>query len=425
MSSALRRILTDGVRSVFQPVVTLAEREVIGYEALTRGPEGSPLERPDLLFEAARQEGLLVELDWQCRLSAMSEALRAGLRPPALLFINIEPEAVHACCPPEHMALLTRALSELRVVTEITERALAHHPAAMLKRLEDGRARGAGVALDDVGADWRSLALMPFIRPDVVKLDLTLVQSPRSVESALIASAVRAYAERSGAQILAEGIETEEHAERAIAMGATLGQGWLFGRPEELRDVQDTVSRERNVIVIPQQPIGSETPLEIVQSRVPLEIGRKGDLVAMSRALERHAAEETEPCVVLAAVQSAARFAPDTARLYAQLAERSSFVCVFGAGLSGEPAPGVRGAVLPDDDRLTGEWSVLVVGPHYTGALVARDLGDSGPELQRRFRFALVHERELVLTAARSLMLRTDALAGAGAARFEAASLAA
>ncbi len=424
MSTALRRILADGIRSVFQPVVTLAERRVIGYEALTRGPAGSALERPDLLFAAAREEGLLVELDWQCRLSAMDAALRAGLHSPALVFINIEPEAADACCPPERMPLLMRALSELRIITEITERALATNPAGMLKRLEDGRARGAGVALDDVGADWRSLALMPFIRPDVVKLDLTLVQSPRSVRSALIASAVRAYAERSGAHVLAEGIETEEHAERAIALGATLGQGWLFGRPAELEDVDVAVAPERDLVVIPQQPIGPETPVEIVQSRVPMDVARKRDLLALSHALERHAAEETEPCVVLAAFQAAEHFRPRTAQLYSRLAERSSFVCVFGAGLAPEPAPGVRGAQLPDNDRLAGEWNLLVVGPHYAGALIARDLGDRGPDLQRRFRFALVHDRELVLSAARSLMLRTSALGMSEPAHF-AASLAA
>ncbi len=69
----------------------------------------------------------------------------------------------------------------------MTERALANKPAELLRVVEDIRAQGWGIALDDVGADWRSLALMPFIRPDVIKLDMHLVQVPLDVTGALVA----------------------------------------------------------------------------------------------------------------------------------------------------------------------------------------------------------------------------------------------
>ena len=117
---------------------------------------------------------------------------------------------------------------------EVTERALASHPANLLPKIEELRRHGIGIALDDVGADPRSLALMPFLRPDVIKLDLSLIQGGRSGAVAATHNAVSAYAERTGALVVAEGIETERHAERARAMGATVGQGWLFGRPGPL-----------------------------------------------------------------------------------------------------------------------------------------------------------------------------------------------
>ena len=75
---------------------------------------------------------------------------------------------------------------------------------------------------------------MPFVRPDVIKLDLRLVQANPDVAIAGIVNAVNAERERSGAVILAEGIEHEEHLTTARALGATLGQGWLFGRPDNL-----------------------------------------------------------------------------------------------------------------------------------------------------------------------------------------------
>ncbi len=72
---------------------------------------------------------------------------------------------------------------------------------------------------------------MPLLRPDVIKLDLRLVQRQPDAEIAEIVNAVNTQAERTGAIVLAEGIETDEHLATARALGATLGQGWLFGRP--------------------------------------------------------------------------------------------------------------------------------------------------------------------------------------------------
>jgi EAL domain-containing protein (putative c-di-GMP-specific phosphodiesterase class I) len=76
--------------------------------------------------------------------------------------------------------------------------------------------------------------LMPFIHPDVIKLDLRLIQARTTAEVARIINAVLAQAERTGAMILAEGIETPRHEQIARAMGATVGQGWLYGRPGPL-----------------------------------------------------------------------------------------------------------------------------------------------------------------------------------------------
>ena len=99
------------------------------------------------------------------------------------------------------------------------------------------RRAGWKVALDDVGADSASLALMPFLRPEVVKLDLRLVQQRPDADVAGIVAAVNAYAQRSGALVLAEGIEHDQHLQIARSLGATLGQGWLFGRPGPAADV--------------------------------------------------------------------------------------------------------------------------------------------------------------------------------------------
>ncbi|MEV4348552.1 EAL domain-containing protein [Actinoplanes sp. NPDC049596] len=79
---------------------------------------------------------------------------------------------------------------------------------------------GNGVASDDVGADPASLAFLPLIEPDVVKLDMHLVRDPYSAHTQATADAVAVYAERSGAIVLAEGMEEPEDAVNAAALGA-------------------------------------------------------------------------------------------------------------------------------------------------------------------------------------------------------------
>ena len=78
-----RRVLDErAVQPLFQPLIDLESRHVLGYEALARGPMGSALESPAALFGAAWRAGRVAELDWVCRAAAFTEADRCGLVPP-------------------------------------------------------------------------------------------------------------------------------------------------------------------------------------------------------------------------------------------------------------------------------------------------------------------------------------------------------
>jgi diguanylate cyclase (GGDEF)-like protein/PAS domain S-box-containing protein len=403
---ALHRILAEGsVTAVFQPIVDLASGETLGYEALARGPEGSPLHRPDRLFAAAAAAGRTVELDWACRVVAVRGALAAGLGRTASLFLNCEPVAIGAPCPPEHAGLWERAQRELDLVLEITERAVTARPAELTRAIGDARSAGHGIALDDLGADVRSLALLPLVEPDIVKLDLRLVQDRPSTDQAAIVSAVAAEGERTGAQILAEGIENDAHLAIARSLGATLGQGWHFGRPGPLV-APPPISHLRRHTVTSPEPEG-HTPFAVVAAVRETGEATKRLLLPMSHHLEQRALRIGEGAVILSAFQEARHFTKATARRYEALARRSSLVAAFGVGLPDEPVHGVRGAQLDPGDALAGEWSVIVLGPHFAGALVARDLGDVDcPDADRRFAFATVYDRSLVIAAARTLMSR-------------------
>jgi EAL domain-containing protein (putative c-di-GMP-specific phosphodiesterase class I) len=395
-------VLSQGaLRSVYQPLVRLEDGAVVGFEALTRGPAGHRLESPLELLAQARTEGLLGELDWACRASALRGAAAATLDPRLSWFVNVEPESLAMPCPQQHLGTMADAADRLRIVVELTERSLVQDPGLLLNAVERVRELGCGVALDDVGAEPASLALLPFVRPDVVKLDMRLVAKHMAREVAAVSSAVRAHTESTGASILAEGIETERDVFVARALGATHGQGWYFGRPGALPGQVQTAA---NLPMIgAPAACATRTPFEIVTDAKQTSVVEKRLLRPISRHLEDQAHVGGLPTVILACFQHAEFFTPRIAKRYGELASATAFTAALGVELEAEPAPGVRGAVLAADDRLTDEWNVLVVGPHYAGALVARDLGDTGPDPERRFEYAVTHDREVILEASRSL----------------------
>ena len=405
-AAELDRILaTSGVSCLFQPVVDLDSGRPVGYEALARGPAGSTLESPERLFATAYRAGRVAELDWLCRERALEQALRDGFPPGCWLSLNAEPETLGAAPPAGIARLLEVARTRLPVVYEITERDVTARPADLLQTVNWVRAQGWRVALDDVGADDRVLALLPVVAPEVIKLDLRLVQQRPTAQVAEIFAAVTSEAERTGAVVVAEGIETEEHRFVARSLGATLGQGWLFGRPAR----GFTPEQWTAATVVPavrRRHSASPTPFELIAERRELRVGYKPLLIEMSKHLERQAEAAGASCLVVAAFQHARFFTPRTAVRYERLAERVAFVAALGEGMPERPLPGVRGAALAPDDPVREEWTIAVLGPRTAGALAARDLGDGGPDARRRFAFALTYDVDLVARMVSSFMCR-------------------
>lgn len=398
-----------GVRSSYQPLVDLYSGETVGYEALARGPVGSRLERPDLLFEAARVAGIEREVEWECQRAALQGAIDAGLANGQALFVNVEPRLLRTERPGHVAALLDEALERFSVFAEFTERSLTDRPAEVLAAVQRLRERGVGIALDDVGADPRSLALMPFLAPDVIKLDLCLVQENPTRQVAEIVHAISAEAERTGALVLAEGIETEQHRQTALALGARYGQGWLFGRPGELHPaasaIESPISRPARA-----EHSAHASPFEVVAACRPIRRGTKRLLLSLSLQIEAQAVGLGASAVILSTFQEAELFTAKTAARYSRLAQHAALAGALGVGLSEHPAPGVRGVAIEHVDPLRGEWDVTVIAPHFAMAFVARELGDSGADMERRFDFATTYDRDLAIAAARALMSRVAAV---------------
>ncbi|GIF63110.1 hypothetical protein Ais01nite_11450 [Asanoa ishikariensis] len=396
------------VSTVFQPVVDLRTTRVIGYEALTRGPRGSSFEQPMKLFAHAYRVGRSAELDWVCRATAMQAALLAGMPPEVTLFVNAEPASIGVDCPDDLLDTVMLGARRLSVVVELTERNLTHDPAGVLHAAFVARANGIGIAIDDVGADPASLAMMPLVRPDVIKLDLSLIQNRPDLVVARTVNGVLAEVERTGATVLAEGIESPRHAAMALAMGATLGQGWRYGRPAPLPDGWSS-STGAGGLTISHDPPSSRTPFEVVTAKRATRPATRQLLASMSRHLEYRAADPAEPSVLVACFQHARRFGPALVRRYTSLAAASVMVATFGVGMPDEPAEGVRGTALRADDPLAQDWVVVVVGPHFGAALVARQPPSDERGEDTPYDYAVTYDRDLVIAAAQSLVRRIEA----------------
>ena len=409
---ALDEVIRErSVVSLYQPIFDISNPElpredypIVAYEALARGPAGSLVEYPDKLFGTARAAGRLAELDWVCRAAAVKGAMDAGLAAPFTLFCNMEPEAIDSAPPFDLRDIWERAKQEVRVMTEITERAMTVRPAELLSTAGGIRDAGWGIALDDVGAEPASLALMPFLDPDVIKLDLRLSQDTPTEDLAEVINAVNAESERSNLTILSEGIETEQHERTSLAFGATLGQGWLYGKPGPLPNPLPAATKSVQLL---GRKLGARQARvsRIVGTMQSIRTGTKPILHSMSRHLETQARSLGETAVLLAIFEDAQFFAGATKERYEQLARDIAFVGVIGPGMSPMPGEGVRGANIDANDELYDEWGIAVISPHFAAAFVARPHGDrSLPDAQRQFQFALTYNRENVVETARNMM---------------------
>jgi EAL domain-containing protein (putative c-di-GMP-specific phosphodiesterase class I) len=402
------QLLRDrAVNIAFQPIVRIDEGEVVAFEALARGPAESRWASAEALFAEAYRAGKAVELDRVCRLAAARSFIEAGMPESIVLFVNVEPMAFGSSCPSDLVEPLAQAFGRHgRVILEVTERSIASAPAEMLGAVEDARNNSFGVAIDDVGVEPASLAMMPLVQPDVIKLDISLVQQRRTRATARIVNAVLAEAERTGATILAEGIESDRHVRVAQGMGATLGQGWYFGKPDFAPSPPPVPKHPlelRPAVAVAEAP----TPFTAVHER-RISQGTQPLLAMLSQHLEYRGFEAMDPTVLLACFQDADRFGAKVRRRYEQLAARGVFTAVLGRNMSAEPGPGIRGARLESADPITHEWAVIVLGTQFAGALLAKER-DTDPGV---FDFVVTHEPAAVIAAARPVVKRIVASNG-------------
>ncbi len=208
--------LVSSLRSVYQPIVKLRSGEVVGHEALSRF-EGVQAQEA---FERAARNGSSALLE----AAAVSVAL-TGWDRDGLLALNVSPAAIVS---PHFREVLPADLTG--IIIELTEQALGTNPVAVLMAVDDLRDRGALIAIDDFGAGFSNLARIVTVRPDIVKLDISIVQGVHldATRQAVVAAAVH-FSQLTDGRVFAEGIELPEERDCLVRLGVLFGQGFLLG----------------------------------------------------------------------------------------------------------------------------------------------------------------------------------------------------
>lgn len=231
---ALQRIISqNAILTYFQPIVYLENLDVLGYEALSRGPSDSGFEGTELLFTFAESTNMLLELERLCRKNALRTA--RSLHLDRKLFLNSSAKALQdADFTPQHLSqyVTELGLDQHEVVLEITERVAIQEWDSFKKVLRQFRDHGFKVAIDDMGAGYSSLQAIAELQPDYLKFDISLV---RNIHESLIKigllETLVSLSSKIHASVIAEGIEEREEYETLRSLGVTLGQGYFFASP--------------------------------------------------------------------------------------------------------------------------------------------------------------------------------------------------
>ena len=219
----LRRVIERGAFSaVFQPIVRLADRTVVAYEALTRFDDGVP---PDIRFRAAARLGVEEELTLATLRRILAEA--TVLAPQTPLAVNVSPRII------AESKRLPPALATSRpLILEITEHEAVDDYPLLRRRLAGLR---IPLSVDDAGSGYSSLRHILQLAPAFVKLDRSWVSGidRDRARLSMVAGLVH-FSQLSGCQLVAEGIERRSELDALVALGVPLGQGYLLGRPARL-----------------------------------------------------------------------------------------------------------------------------------------------------------------------------------------------
>lgn len=246
-------LLARQLHSLFQPLIDLRNRTFHGFEALVRGPANSHLERPDQLFEAARQCGRLAELDRLCVQISIETFAAQGLQ--GQLFLNVTEALFDSGWFADEATLQwlqTQKLAPSRLVLELLESDALAQDSHAIEQAQFLRELGYGLALDDLGQGFGRFSLWKRLRPRYLKIDRSFTANlgDDPFKAAFVQSMLL-LAEASQSIVVAEGVESERDLLTLRELGVPMAQGYFIARPRR-RPPSEPAAITRSILDSPQ-----------------------------------------------------------------------------------------------------------------------------------------------------------------------------
>ncbi len=219
----------DDFFALKQPIMRLADQSIVGYEFLSRLKNGG-VHMPDEFFRVALENNMLTLVDHHCLRSCVSAS--ASLPPKIHRHINLFPATIIDLAIEELAEKLALNCPTESYCLEISEQQILGEPSHLIGPVEEFKRQGISIAVDDVGFGNTCLESLILLEPDVIKLDKKYIRGialdlhvERSLRRTL------KVAEDLNAEVIAEGIETQEDLEKLKELGVKYGQGFYLGRP--------------------------------------------------------------------------------------------------------------------------------------------------------------------------------------------------
>ena len=235
------------IKTVFQPIISLRNGDILGHEALSRITCECAITNTEMLFSIAGEYNRLWDLELLCRTTALNAAYKFMIPPYGkMLFINVNPDTMH---DEKFRKGFTKdflnqyKIAPQNIIFEITERNVIVDMKGFVATVNHYREQDYKIAIDDAGAGYSGLNLISDIHPNYIKLDMKLIRDVNSdnLKSALIKGMVE-LSKESHIYLIAEGIETREELNTLIHLGVQYGQGYYIQKPsEEVIDINDQI----------------------------------------------------------------------------------------------------------------------------------------------------------------------------------------
>ena len=222
----------EKLHTVYQPILDLNLLTITGYEALTRGPLNTDLENPTVLLDLASKGNMLYDFEVTAKKSALK--ILTQMHSGQKLFLNLDTTVIEDDIKIEKFLEKTQ-LKPGNIVFEITERSAIKDFKSFTQLVKNLKALGYFIAVDDAGHGYSSMEAIAYLEPEYIKIDISIIREIQKnrIKRDIVLS-LQKIADKLGAVLIAEGIETAEEYEAIRDLGVSHGQGFYFAKPIEI-----------------------------------------------------------------------------------------------------------------------------------------------------------------------------------------------